>query len=95
MEILKKLTQSLDDLESAVNNARTVLENKPNTPLFIFDRLDNYADMLKKQRQYRDRLVHQIRSGHTEDIHQTIKLINGLSEFIKNDAKEILSTIKG
>lgn len=91
--ILSRLFQSFDELEEAMNSARATLKKKGADPS-LFVRLDSYDEMITKQRTLANEVAEIIKNeGSLEEIGRRVKLINGLSTMIKEDAREILKEI--
>lgn len=95
LNFLDRLTQSLDDLEQAVKQARKQISKskstKEDTKNIILTRLDNYDQILSKQRTLKAELAQYLISGNEEEVMDRVTRINGLSQFILEDAKDILA----
>jgi hypothetical protein len=89
--VIKRLLSSFVELESAIDSARSSLSSKGSVPPSIFERLDSYDTILSKQRELADNLSDKIEEGEWEEVARLVKLINGLSSMIRDDAHSILS----
>jgi hypothetical protein len=85
------LFDSFNELERAIVAARKTLENKNEPPKEILARISSYEDILDKQRNLATALCGHSTLGNWGEVARHIKLINGLSAMIRDDAKEILS----
>ncbi len=88
--IINKLFESFDSLENAILNAKKTLSKKSDVPKDILDRIDNYEEILNKQRLLALSLNNHSKNGNWDEVSRHIKLINSLSTMIRDDAREIL-----
>ena len=91
--VIDRLFNSFDELERAILSARRALEKFNGDNQDIINRLNTYQDMLDKQRQLALALCSHAGCGKWEEVDRHIKLINGLSLMIRDDAREIISRI--
>jgi len=91
MNMIERLYQSFNDLEIAVNTAKATLLRKSDVPSYIIDRLDSYDNIMLKQKSLAAELEQSIANKDAENITRIVKLINGLSEMIRDDARELLT----
>lgn len=92
--IIEKMFKSFEELENAINKARNTLETSGKGTEEIFSRFDTYEEIIEKQRTLGLEMLNLINEGATEeDIHRKVALINGLSEMIKTDSKDILKSL--
>ena len=91
--LVEKLFKSFEDLESAISGARASLEKKASVPKHIFQRLDSYDEILKKQRQLALTLTRYVVSGDTAEVARYVTIINSLSGMIIEDARSILGSL--
>jgi hypothetical protein len=84
--ILKRLLASFDDLEKAINTAR---KNK-NLPEVVSERIKQYDVIIAKQRIVSERLAKAIKNGDWNEVNRHVGIINGLSNMIRVDARDIL-----
>ena len=91
--IIKKLFESFNVLEQAIFSARKTIEQRPDAPLSVLERLNSYNEILCKQRELAENLDFHCKFGNWDEVARHIKLINGLSGMIRDDAKDILFAI--
>ena len=94
-QIIGRLLGSFQLLENAISNARETLTARPNVNVLVLERLDSYTTLLGKQRIVAADLKGAIEAGLWQEVSQKIAVINGLLEMIRNDAKEVLSSLAG
>lgn len=92
-DILQKLFASFSELEKAISSARNSLSNRESVPNQIFERLNTYDSILEQQREMAFDLCRQLDLGRTDHIKSTVAKINGLSQLIRDDARETLSLL--
>lgn len=91
--IIKKLFSSFGELEEAITCAKKTLLTKESVPEKIMERLDSYDGILEKQRVLATKLCHSIDKEEWDEVNRYVSLINGLSSMIRDDARQILSSI--
>ena len=91
--LVERLFKSFQELESAIDGARSNLEKKSSVPEHVFERLDSYDEILKKQRTLALTLSDYVRRGDTAQVSRYVTIINGLSGMIIEDARSILSSL--
>lgn len=89
--IIERLFDSFNELERAILSARKTLEAKAAPPVKLLDRIRNYEEILDKQRDLATSLCGHAALGNWQEVSRHIRLINGLSTLIRDDAREILS----
>ena len=83
------LFNSLLELEEVIHETKTALRGaNPN----ILVRISSYEDILNKQRDWATSLCDSYESRDWEEVSRHVKIINGLSSMIYDDALEILKT---
>jgi hypothetical protein len=92
-EIIEKLFLSFTELEQAINSAKSTLNNKPNVPSFVFERLSSYDAILSKQRELASNLCFYVEQNNIAEIGRHVGLINQLSQMVRDDAKDILGVL--
>jgi hypothetical protein len=90
--VIKKLLQSINELETAINKAKISFANRPDGNKVI-ERIKHYEDMLNKQKALTISLCGHAVNGNWTEVNRNIKLINGLSLMIRDDARELLSPV--
>jgi hypothetical protein len=89
--IINRLFESFNELERAIASARQTLEQKSEPPKDLLARIGTYEQILDKQRSLATALCGHSSLGNWGEVSRHIKLINGLSAMIRDDAREILS----
>ena len=94
--LVKKLLESFDELDRCITVTKEVLSTKDNVPEDVLKRVEQYADIVTKQRGLAVELRDHISTQNWEEVSRHVKLINGLSTMIRDDAHAILSgSIRG
>lgn len=88
--VIDKLFDSLQDLDRAIGSARKTFERKDEPPKEVLNRLESYQSMLDKQRTLLIALCNFANAGNWTEVSRHIRLINGLSQMIRDDAQEML-----
>ncbi|MBX7144654.1 MAG: hypothetical protein K1X79_09405 [Oligoflexia bacterium] len=91
--IIERLFSSFSDLEKAIVSARSTLAKKGSVPSDIMERLNSYDGILAKQRSLAFTLCEHINKGNWGEVSRHVSLINGLSAMIRDDARQILSSL--
>jgi len=95
-EYLTKLTHSIKELEDAIDNASQNIQKNPkksNHP--ILERLNEYKTIVLKQKIYVNQLSKEVENENHDEIYRLVNIINGISNIIKDDAREVLSNMHG
>ncbi len=92
--IISRLFESFNELERAIVSARQTLEKKSEPPKEILARIASYEGILDKQRNLATALCGHSSLGNWDEVARHVKLINGLSAMIRDDAREILAGTK-
>lgn len=92
-EIMAKLFGSFTELEQAIGGARMKLQKRGSIPQEVLNRLSSYEEILEKQRQLALSLSDHIEKKNTYEVARHVKLINGMSAMIIQDARAILSMV--
>ncbi len=93
--IVNRLFESFRDLEQAISAAKTTLERRTkeangDSCSDVLHRINSYHSILQKQRDLATTLCGHMTLGNWPEVARHIKLINGLSSMIRDDAREIL-----
>jgi len=91
-QLVEKLLSSFDELERSINITRESMSLKPGVPADVLSRLNQYSEIVSKQREVAANLRNQIEAGNWDDVSRSVKVINGLSAMIRDDAQQILSS---
>ncbi|MCB0344042.1 MAG: hypothetical protein KDD66_02950 [Bdellovibrionales bacterium] len=89
--IIKRLFDSFGELERAIHSARTTLNNKSNPPADLLEHIKVYEEILDKQRSLATALCGYASLGDWNEVARHVRLINGLSAMIRDDAREVLA----
>lgn len=89
--LVSKLMESFDDLDSCIGMTKEVLSSKSGVPQDVFSRIEQYSDIVIKQRELTEVLKDHIQSENWSEVSRHVKIINGLSTMIRDDAQSILS----
>ncbi len=96
---LTRLLQSLKKLEDSISLARGMVGNiegeRANHHSMSHDvilrRLDSYQEILVKQRYFAKDLCDHMKMRDWYQVSRHIRIINGLSQMIRDDARELIS----
>jgi len=92
--IIRRLFQSFIELEKAILSAKEALEKRSDIPKELVARIKTYEEILDKQRSLATSLCGHASLGNWEEVARHVKLINGLSFMIRDDARDILAEAK-
>lgn len=88
--VLRRLFVSFSELDRAIRDAKASFEQQENPPIDILTRINSYEDILAKQKVLVGELCKEIRRGNGSEATRLIKLINGLSQMIRDDARGMI-----
>lgn len=88
--VIKKLLQSINELETAIAKAKVSFAKRPGGEAMI-ERIKHYEEMLNKQKSLTTTLCGHAVQGNWNEVNRHVKLINGLSLMIRDDARELLN----
>jgi hypothetical protein len=92
--VLDRLLESLNELENSITAAqRAVLKGGVRPE--IEARLRQYEAMLVRQRQLAISLDELISQNEWEAVNRSVRLINGISSMLRDDAREVVATLSG
>lgn len=89
--IVEKLLSSFDELERCIVITKQVLGEKDGVPKDILQRVEQYGDIVTKQRGLALELRQFIDDQNWSEVGRRVKIINGLSTMIRDDAQAILA----
>ena len=89
--LVKKLLVSFDELENCIELTKEVLASKEGVSEDIQVRVSQYTDIVKKQRKLAGDLTDFITKEDWHEVGRHVKIINGLSTMIRDDAQSILT----
>ena len=88
--IVRRLFQSFVELEKAILTAKISLSKKGDSADDMLQRIRMYEDILEKQRSLATALCAHASMGDWKEVARHVKLINGLSTMIRDDARELV-----
>ncbi|HMO17988.1 MAG TPA: hypothetical protein PKA63_11955 [Oligoflexia bacterium] len=91
--IIKKLFQSIGELEGAILKAKSSFQGKGEAADEVLERISYYESILHKQKDLTTDLCHYAIKGNWIEVNRHVKLINALSLMIRDDARELLSPV--
>ena len=89
--IVQRLFQSFVELERAIKFAKMTLKKKQNVPAHLLKRIDEYETILEKQRTLATALCGHACLGNWDEVARHVRIINGLSGMIRDDAREVIA----
>ena len=89
--IVEKLLSSFDELDRCIYVTKQVLSGKDGVPEDILVRVEQYGEIVAKQRGLAHQLQEFIDAQDWQEVGRRVKLINGLSGMIRDDAQAILA----
>ncbi len=89
--VIRRLFQSFVELDRAISSAKEALSKRKDVPEALMQRIRTYEEILDKQRSLATSLCGHASLGNWEEVARHVKLINGLSFMIRDDAREILA----
>ncbi len=90
-QLVDKLLKSFDELDNCISVTKDVLAEKEGVPEEVVQRVNQYTDIVAKQRILAADLRSHISEQNWDEVSRHVKLINGLSSMIRDDAQAILS----
>jgi hypothetical protein len=91
---IEQLFSSMNGLGAAIKSAREKLTQRSGVVPGIVERLDSYDSILVKQRELALQLCRHLHSGEVSEVERLVTLINGLSRFVSEDVREVLTSLK-
>lgn len=88
--LVSKLIQSFDELDRCISLTKDVLAKKNGVPESIIQRVNQYSEIVSKQRILAQKLQSYLTIQDWEEVGRHVRLINGLSSMIRDDAQAIL-----
>ena len=83
------------ELEEAINSARVAADSTTRPKAVLAERLEVYHDIVEKQWSHLSRMYFHVRVGDLSEASQNAKVINGLSNMIRDDAHELIAERDG
>ncbi len=91
--VVRKLFESLDELERSIGSAKRSLGKRDPIPLELLRRVTDYENILKKQRKLAQELCKHVVAENWAEVARHTRLINAFSAMIYNDALELTKGI--
>ena len=91
---IKRIFDSFSELENALSTAKRALESCDNPPHNLLERINAYERVLEKQRNLATALCGHATFGDWNEVARHIRIINGLSIMIRDDAREIITAMQ-
>ena len=88
--VISRIFESFHELERALVVARQTLEHYEAPDQKVIERLNQYEQILEKQRSLATALCGYASLNDWDQVARHVKLINGLSTMIRDDAKELV-----
>lgn len=92
--VIKRLFESFSELDRAIKSAKKTLCNNDDTPPEVLKRIELYEEILEKQQNLATALCGHASLGNWSEVSRHVKLINGLSAMIRDDAREVVSGMR-
>lgn len=92
--VISKLLESFTELEVSIRSAKLALTKRENAPRELLERVENYEQILNKQRKLADEMWRQVSQSNWAEVARYVKLINALSSMIRDDAREVVTGLK-
>lgn len=94
-QVMKKLFRSFEELEQSLEIAKKSLAAKDPIPLEVIRRINTYEDILLKQRTLAKKLCQSMVAGDWEQVARHVRLINGFSSMLQEDAAALVKDFSG
>lgn len=88
--LVDKLLESFNELDRCIAHTRTALSEKSGVPDDILSRVEQYSSIVSKQRNLALGLREHLSLQNWDEVARHVRLINGLSGMIRDDAQAIL-----
>ena len=92
-DVLFRLKESIDLLESSVVAAKNTLASKYGAEHPCVLRLDSYGDAILGQRNFIVELQDALNNQNLDEVFRLTQLINGISHMIKEDARSLVESM--
>lgn len=90
---VNKLLESFEELDSCISTTKAVLDRKPGVPQELLARVNQYSEIVSKQKELTAKLKDHISKQNWSEVSRHVRLINGLSAMIREDAQAILGKL--
>ena len=89
--LVQKLLKSFDELERCIEVTKRVLSEKEGVPTDVIQRVEQYSGIVSKQRLLTGELESCLAREDWAEVSRRVRIINGLSSMIRDDAQSILA----
>lgn len=93
--VLERLLESLGELEDSIQAAQRALLDRANAEPELEQRLRQYEAMLLQQRRLALDLNELIEKGSWESVARSVRIINGISTMLRDDARQVVASLSG
>ena len=93
--LVEKLLDSFEQLDKCITVTKTILSSRPGVPEDVIQRVSQYSEIVRKQRETAEDLHALIAKQDWEEVGRRVKIINSLSAMIRDDAQAILEAAEG
>lgn len=93
--LVEKLMKSFDELDRCISLTLTVFSQKEDVPDEVVARVKQYSSIVIKQRSLASELEAHVSAQNWREVSRVVKVINGLSGMIRDDAQSILNNAAG
>jgi len=90
--LVDKLLESFDQLDFCIAHTRDELSQKKDVPQDVLLRVEQYKSIVAKQRELALGLREHLAAQNWDEVTRHVRLINGLSSMIRDDAQAILAS---
>ncbi len=95
VNLIEKLMSSFNELDRCINVTLDIFASKGEIPAEIIRRVQQYATIVEKQKELALSLESNIKDQNWLEVARLVKVINGLSAMIRDDAVAILQAASG
>ncbi len=93
--LVEKLLESFEQLDRCITVTKTILSTRKGVPGDVLQRVGQYSEIVRKQRETAEDLHLLIARQDWEEVGRRVKIINSLSAMIRDDAQQILEAAEG
>lgn len=91
---MKQMFDSLERLEETIKSAKCMLE-EGGTSADLLRRVNSYEEILDKQKNLARALCFHAKENHWDEVVRIVKIMNGLSQMMRDDALEVAYGLEG
>ena len=93
--IINRLLESLEELERSIRLAKKTLSTSEKQDESLCKRISYYEEVISKQKKLSQSLCEHMMKGNWTEVSRHVKLINGFSTLVRQDAKNLILEIIG